>query len=199
MPNILHNVLSTTEIHEPKGVASANAGSTYVSDGSGSGDWVVSPTGWGYYADDTAEQTFTTTAAKLTNDGLGSTSNSSYLPLAIRSSSELWDTSADKIDPIKTGDLYEVRINLPVTARATAKYLTLELDIGGGTTPSNVVYTERLNVDKSAPFTVATSFSIFTLNTFVTNGGQIFLTTDAGSIGITSPRILIARTHSEIT
>lgn len=39
MVNISHAVLAGTEIHEPKGVATANLGEVYVADGNGSGNW----------------------------------------------------------------------------------------------------------------------------------------------------------------
>lgn len=199
MPTIQHSVLTTTDLHEPKGIDAATDGQYYVSDGAGSGDWVTLHTGWGHYRDNAAEQTFNTTAAKLSIDGAGSATEESYLPLAIRGSDSLWDTTNDKITPIKVGDAYDCRILLPVTTRSTAQYLTLELDIGGTSSPTNVVYSIRIDVNRTAPFTVGANFNIFTLSTFLTNGGQIFLKTDAGSVGITAPGILITRTHSELT
>ena len=39
----LHSALTGTDLHEPKGVAAAAAGKTYLSDGLGSGSWVVPP------------------------------------------------------------------------------------------------------------------------------------------------------------
>ena len=39
----LHSALTGTELHEPKGVAAAAAGKVYLSDGLGSGFWVVPP------------------------------------------------------------------------------------------------------------------------------------------------------------
>jgi hypothetical protein len=39
----LHSALTGTELHEPKGVAAAAAGKVYLSDGLGSGSWVVPP------------------------------------------------------------------------------------------------------------------------------------------------------------
>lgn len=39
MANIAHASLTGSEIHEPKGIASATAGTVYVSNGSGSGSW----------------------------------------------------------------------------------------------------------------------------------------------------------------
>jgi len=39
MPTIQHSALTTTDLHEPKGVATATAGQMYVADGAGSGAW----------------------------------------------------------------------------------------------------------------------------------------------------------------
>jgi len=39
MPTIEHSTLTTGELHEPKGAASATSGEVYVADGSGSGAW----------------------------------------------------------------------------------------------------------------------------------------------------------------
>ena len=39
----LHSALTGTELHEPKGVAAAQQGEVYLSDGLGSGSWVKSP------------------------------------------------------------------------------------------------------------------------------------------------------------
>ena len=40
MANVNHSTLTDPYLHEPKGVAAASAGSVYIADGSGSGDWV---------------------------------------------------------------------------------------------------------------------------------------------------------------
>ena len=39
----LHSALTGTDLHEPKGVAAAAAGKIYLSNGLGSGSWVVPP------------------------------------------------------------------------------------------------------------------------------------------------------------
>lgn len=39
MPTIEHSALTTTELHEPKGVAGAAANNVYIADGAGSGAW----------------------------------------------------------------------------------------------------------------------------------------------------------------
>ena len=56
--------------------------------------------GWGHYVDaetTPATQTISTTPSKLQVDGGGGTSESGYLPYEIRGTSELWDTTNDKI------------------------------------------------------------------------------------------------------
>lgn len=40
---VAHSSLTGSDLHEPKGVASANAGDVYVADGAGSGDWLRAP------------------------------------------------------------------------------------------------------------------------------------------------------------
>lgn len=193
-----HNTLTDPNLHEPKGVASAASGQMYTADGAGSGSWLYNPTGWAFYKDDSAEQTFDTTAAKLLISGGDSSSTSLYLPNDIRGTGELWDTTNSLIDPIQVGDSYTVRLDLPVTSRSGANYGVLELDIGGTSSPSIVIMSRRFDTTRAAPFDISMSFSLFTLSTFISNGGQFFITTDSGSIGVTTPSVFITRTHGEV-
>lgn len=58
---IEHSVLTTTELHEPKGIAAATADYVYLADGTGSGDWErANPHGGIRYTDLTTGTTFTT-------------------------------------------------------------------------------------------------------------------------------------------
>lgn len=41
MADVSHNALTGTELHEPKGIATATLGDVYVANGSGSGTWSV--------------------------------------------------------------------------------------------------------------------------------------------------------------
>ena len=200
MATVPHNTLTTTDLHEPKGAAGASEGMVYVADGAGSGTWTLTYSGWGNYADDATAQTFNTTPAKLSIDGAGSTTEESYLPLAIRGSGSLWDNINDKITPIAVGDAYEIRVDLPITSITTATYLEFDLDIGGLSSPSNVIASENKALDRSgAPFTISLSMTLFSLGTFKDNGCQIFLNVDAGSIEVTKPSIVITRVHGEVT
>lgn len=197
MPNVEHSSLSGVENHEPKDISTASAGDVYVANGSGSGQWTALGTGWGYYKDDAAGQVFNTTAAKLSIDGADSTTETSYLPRSIRSSGALWDTTEDLITPVAVGDAYELRVDLPFTAKSGSPgEVILQLDIGGASSPTVVIVTKTIDVSATAPFTVAVSIPIFCLSTFKTNGGQIFLSTDSGTATVTAPGIFLAKIHS---
>ena len=76
MPTVEHSTLSTTDLHEPKGIAGASADEVYVADGSGSGSWqILNPYGGIIYNDIAGSgTTFTTpTAYTLLNVATAST------------------------------------------------------------------------------------------------------------------------------
>jgi hypothetical protein len=190
-----HADLSDPELHEPKGAASASAGQIYVSDGAGSGVWTPANSynvnGWAYYKDNATAQTFTTTATKLSIDGLGTTTETSYLPLGV---SNFWNTSTDEIIASGIGDSYIARLDLPISnATGSAAILEMELDIGGAASPTIVIVDRQISIVVGAGKTVSVSFGLFSLASFVANGGQIFLKTDANTADVTAPAILIQR------
>lgn len=157
------------------------------------------PTGWGYYADSEtapATQALTTTYQKLQIDA-GTTINS-YLPQTLRlSGGELWDNVNDLITPVTEGDSYTVRLDLEITATGGgAGALYVQFDIGGAATPTNVVVDRVVTFGKAAPFTLNFTTSLYSLSTFLANGGQIFIATDAGTATLASRGILITRTAS---
>lgn len=198
MATIDHSNLGSGEIHEPKGVFSASSNQVYVANGTGSGSWTYFPTGWGYYADASgAAQTFDSTPSVLQIDGAGPTTEESYLPPEIRGSGSLWDTTNNLITPISVGDSYDVRIDLPITATATSPaYLFWTLDIGGGSSITIGIASGTLVIAKTAPFTLSIGVPVFCLSTFKTNGGQIFLSTDSGSVDVDEATIYISRNHA---
>ena len=155
--------------------------------------------GWGNYADAAttpATQVVTTTPSKLQIDGGGATITT-YLPREIRGISELWDTTNDKINGISLGDTYEIRLNLEITAKSGApKVLSVIPDIGGAATITIQVPGAIVPVEASSiPFNFPISFKLFSLATFIANGCQIFLLTDAGTLTIGTRVIFIERTY----
>lgn len=193
-----HRLLPESQMHEPKGATVANAGEVYIADGAGSGAWTLLSTltdvnGWAYYKDDTTAQTFTTTPTKLTIDGLGSTTETSYLPSGVAG---LWDSTGNIITPENVGDSYNIRLDLPITnVSGSATELTVQLDIGGGATPSTVIFEQTLSIASGSGTTASVTIGLFSLATFVANGGQIFLNTDANTVDITAPAIFIDRVN----
>jgi hypothetical protein len=193
----LHSTITDPDLHEPKGISTASQGRVYVSNGAGSGSWLHIPSGWGYYQHNGIAQTFNTTDAKLLINGLGILNNTTHLPREIRGTSQLWSTVDSKITPIRVGDAYIVRLDLPVTARSAANELTVSLDIGGGATPTAVILPKFVGVGKTAPFTVSVDIPFVVLtSTTQLNGIQFFLKVDSGSIDVTNPSITVIRTHS---
>ena len=156
--------------------------------------------GFGSYIDSEtspATQTITTSESKLLIDGAASSSNSLYLPLQIRGISELWDVTNNKINAINIGDGYTMRLDFEIESKSGApKGIDVILDTGGGATPTIIELERTISVSKIAPYKVSIAFPYFTLSNFKTNGGQIFLKTDSGSVIISNRKISIHRISS---
>ena len=181
---------------EPKGADTAGSDEVYIADGAGSGAWgpisntSTSPTGWEYYKDGAAAQSFGTTASRLSIDGVTS-EITTYQPSGV---TNMWDVTTDEILATGLGDSYLIRLDLPVTAKGgSPNKLVLQMDIGGGATPSNVIVSREIGVSGTPPYDVSVSYGFFSLSTFVANNAQFFLNTDAGTIDITQPAIFIQR------
>lgn len=156
--------------------------------------------GWGYYSDGETTpttQTFTSTPSKLSIDGLGATTETGYLPLEIRGVSELWDSVNDKIIPISDGDSYDFRLDLTVIGETSnPNEIIIQLDIGGGAAPTIVVVNRYVSTGKATPYNVSVGFPIFTLSTFLANGGQIFMSTDTGNVEVQKRGVYLGRNSS---
>lgn len=158
---------------------------------------LIDTLGWGFYVHDQStpsSQIITTTASKLIIDSASSLSNSDHLPLEIRGISELWDSVDNKIMPINEGDGYTVRIDLYIASKTgSPAELVLDLDIGGTVAPSITIVERIVGTGKTPPYAVSIGFPYFALSTFVANGGQIFLSTDSGTVTLVDRQISIHR------
>lgn len=221
-----HKDIPDSGLHEPKGVATAAAGTTYVADGSGSGSWIIPepkgastaldgqtiyasgsgsaqwaypPQGWGNYDDSIATtQVLTTTPATFTTNGLGPGTEESYLPKEIRGLSSLWDATNNLIIPVAVGDSYDVRVDFTVTAATgSPSYVLMELDVGAPGVPF-IAMQREIQVQRTAlPFEVSVGFPIFCMDNFLANGGRILLSTDTGTFTIGQRSIFISRNFGE--
>lgn len=149
--------------------------------------------GWGFYVDDgSVDQEVTSTESKLLINGLGSTSNESFLPSG---NTSMWSVDDDKITPFIIGATYSIRIQLDVmglTGNPTQMHFVL--DIGGGATPTIPIFEQTITLKNNVPQSIVVSSPVFCLSTFVTNGGQIFFSTNTGSLTIDTRSILLVRT-----
>lgn len=114
--SVQHKDLTGVQLHEPKGAATAAAGSVYVSDGAGSGSWTNPPVlGWYDYNDSaTAGSPITLTAdtwTTMTNDGAGGDTELSY---ALAGTTNLWNTGTNRFDftTLDVGDVLIGRLDL---------------------------------------------------------------------------------------
>lgn len=193
-----HNTLTDPNLHEPKGASTASEGMVYVADGAGSGVWTYSPQGFARYKGTGAAQVIGTTPIKLINNGLDVTTETDYLPLSIRGTGQLWNTSTNKITPIAVGDAYVMRLNLPFTAKTgTPTILNISVDIGGGATITNEIISLEHGLIKAVPYSLSKTVNFDVGTTFLANGGQLFLSVDTGTITFQYPTIQITRIHGE--
>lgn len=156
--------------------------------------------GWGNYRDaetSPATQTFDTTPAILQIDGAGGSSDTSKLPLSIRGTGDLWDTTNDLITPITLGDAYALRLDFTVTGETGSPGdIYVQLDIGGGASPSVVIVDRYMAAGRTTPYNVSIGFPIFCGSTFLANGGQFFISVNSGTITVSSRGIFISMIHN---
>ena len=153
--------------------------------------------GWEFDADDaTTPLVLTTTPQIVTNNGLDASSNSDFIPQAIRGTGTLYDTSANIITPIIEGDTYALRVQVTIDSLSgNPNELRMALDIGGGASPTLIIAQDTKAI-KGVSEPVIFSFPIFVGATFITNGGQIFMNTDTGTATVGFRSILLSRTSS---
>lgn len=182
------NKLLASDLNEIK--ASVNA---LYDNGSGA---IASTFGWAIYSDSAAtSQTIGTTPVKLLVNGLGSATNTTYKPTGYVG--EMWDTANNKILAETVGDSFDLRLDLTINAKSSnPNRITMKLDIGGGASPSIVIVERDSTVQKTTPFTIDIGIPIFSLDTFVANGGQIFLEVDTGTVTVTNRSVFLKRDFS---
>ena len=149
--------------------------------------------GWAIYTDSVANDfVILDTPTFLTIDGLGINTNTDYLPAA--ATGPLW--RENKITPIAVGDSYNLRIDLEITAKTqNPASISLSLDINPTGTPI-IIAEKEINTSKTVPYTISVALPIFTLDTFIANGGAILLQTSSGEITVGKRSILIVRTST---
>lgn len=168
MANVAHSTLTGAELHEPKGVASAPAGTVYVANGSGSGSWadVGTASFTGMVAD------FITPVAPsgwLELDGSvisTSTYSGLYGVMAMQSSGTRTNGSA-------------IVTSIPSTAQFKVGYYVFGTGIATGTTILSIDSASQVTLSGNAS---SSGSSTFAVSPWLLNTGTIKLpdTTTAG-------------------
>lgn len=85
--------------------------------------------------------------------------------------------NANKFTPDSSGDVYVFRLDLEANPTLNNRNLLIELDIGG---TQGVIWskTERLARGAGNNTKVSLTIPVFTLGTFVANGGELYVTCD---------------------
>jgi len=150
--------------------------------------------GWTAFADNATPQTIGNTYEEIIIDGIDG-SITDYKPL--NAVGNLYDIANNKIQPETIGDAYIIRLSFSISAKTTnPNYLEIAIDISDNPTMDNIITTIDAPLYKNPPFEVNVTIPIYTLDTFVQNGGKIYAKTDTGSIDIIRREIFIQRVYS---
>lgn len=129
------------------------------------------------------DQTFTSTSPQSINsntrtklqinaDSIIESFSPELLPVT-----DIWDDTNYKITPINNGDSYIFRLSMTANPTLNNRNFTVDLDIGG---TQGVIFerTTRLARGANIDTKISMTNSIFTLGTFIQNGGEIYVNCD---------------------
>lgn len=154
-------------------------------------------TGWAQYSDGQ----YTSASPQLVNEGitavLGNNAASvidSHLPPGI---TELYDGT--KITPENSGDAYLLRVNFKAFTSSQNGVLEVALDIGGA---QGVILSEDVAFPRGTGSgnvrDITRTFLIYSLGTFIANGGEIKVTSVRGNTSIYETTYVISRVHKAL-
>jgi hypothetical protein len=150
--------------------------------------------GWANYADSvwTEQSPFSILAGNTAVlDNNANTNIEAYLPIGV---STFYDGLNNKILAENIGDSYTISVRFRAKTSINNDYFDIGLDIGG---TLNFILTEskvfHKGINEEQIFNI--TFVVFSLNTFVVNGGQIKISARTGNLSIYDIDYLIVRTH----
>jgi|GEM_PF-2629148 len=104
----------------------------------------------------------------------------------------VWNGTTGKFEPDNEGDCYSILIQFSASPLVNIANLQLDLDIGGA---FGVIWDKAIRLTEGAGVVsrISETITLYTLDTFVANGGQFFLTSDV-AVNIFDVNIVIQRT-----
>lgn len=150
--------------------------------------------GWASYADSvwTEQSPFSILSGNTAVlDNNANTNIETYLPIGV---STFYDGLNNKILVENIGDSYTISIRFRAKTSDNNDFFDIGLDVGG---TQNLILTETKLFHKGADTEQVfnLTFVVFSLNTFVANGGQIKISANTGNLSIYDINYLIVRTH----
>lgn len=153
-------------------------------------------TGWAQYKD----TSLTSIAPQLVLEGITATLTNNALSTIVSNlpigGGALYDAATSKITPYSSGDAYMLRVDFKAFTSSQSGLLSLKLDIGGA---QGVIFDRDITFPKGTGLSnvrsVSTSSLIYTLDTFVANGGAIQVESIVGNTSIYDVTYVISRIH----
>lgn len=89
----------------------------------------------------------------------------------------IYDPATEKLTPDNFGDTYDWRVSFFADPTLNNRNFTLELDIGGS---QGVIWSKTIRLARGAGVDtkITETLDIYTLNTFIANGGELYVTCD---------------------
>jgi len=101
-----------------------------------------------------------------------------------------------KLTPDNIGDGYTISLRMKVKSSSPSGALGVELDIGDGVTPNIIIGDSRpLIKGANTEQRVAFDFTLFTLDTFVLDGGQLKIEAITGNLSVYDIVLMVQRTY----
>lgn len=199
MADLQHKDLPESQLHEPKGVSTANSGDIYVANGSGSGVWTSQPIPPGvvsqgvYDYNDLATAstpiplTVASTQYEMTNDGAGPFTNLSY---ALPGLANIWDVATDRFtfnagSVLKLGDTVDIRFDFEVTTSTANTGVNFDIELGIGGSPYQLVINPLTNFKTAGTYKLVRWMGVYMGDTnTLNNPARVLGSADATGVTV---------------
>lgn len=153
-------------------------------------------TGWAQYTDSVYTSSNVLSVSSGSTVTLSNNANStitSQLPYGV---SSFYNNTTNKITPENSGDFYVVRVDFTAYTDNNNGLFELQLDIGGG---QGVIYQDTIDFPRGTGSgnarEISKTISLFSLDTFIANGGELKILSITGTTSIYDISFVISRVH----